>query len=155
MLDRQKTHWIVTSVFVLVFISNNIIDSTMFLMVQGFSPARSIGISARRATVGSSRWRHSLVSRSAAASKESSSSNSKRTRPETSLPPVPEHAHRIVLMRHGESEFNNANIFTVRRVFWDYWYDILIPRLLVCCIYSCMDSCIHSEGYFIHSEDYV
>jgi 2,3-bisphosphoglycerate-dependent phosphoglycerate mutase len=28
------------------------------------------------------------------------------------LPPVPENAHRIVLMRHGESEFNNANIFT-------------------------------------------
>jgi hypothetical protein len=32
--------------------------------------------------------------------------------PRTSLPPVPENAHRIVLMRHGESEFNNANIFT-------------------------------------------
>lgn len=30
----------------------------------------------------------------------------------TSLDPVPEHAHRLVLMRHGESEFNNANVFT-------------------------------------------
>lgn len=30
----------------------------------------------------------------------------------TSLPPVPPKAHRIVLMRHGESEFNNANVFT-------------------------------------------
>lgn len=30
----------------------------------------------------------------------------------TSLPPVPENTHRIVLMRHGESEFNNANVFT-------------------------------------------
>ena len=30
----------------------------------------------------------------------------------TSLAPVPENAHRIVLMRHGESAFNNANVFT-------------------------------------------
>lgn len=30
----------------------------------------------------------------------------------TSLPPVPENVHRVVLMRHGESEFNNANVFT-------------------------------------------
>jgi 2,3-bisphosphoglycerate-dependent phosphoglycerate mutase len=30
----------------------------------------------------------------------------------TSLDPVPPHIHRIVLMRHGESEFNNANVFT-------------------------------------------
>lgn len=28
------------------------------------------------------------------------------------LPPIPPNAHRVVLMRHGESEFNNANIFT-------------------------------------------
>jgi len=43
-------------------------------------------------------------------------------RPATSLPPVPENAHRIVLMRHGESEFNNANIFTG-------WCDVaLTPR---------------------------
>jgi 2,3-bisphosphoglycerate-dependent phosphoglycerate mutase len=28
------------------------------------------------------------------------------------LPPIPPNAHRFVLMRHGESEFNNANIFT-------------------------------------------
>jgi Histidine phosphatase superfamily (branch 1) len=40
----------------------------------------------------------------------------------SSLPPVPENAHRIVLMRHGESEFNNANIFTG-------WCDVaLTPR---------------------------
>ncbi len=30
----------------------------------------------------------------------------------TQLDPVPGHVHRLVLMRHGESEFNNANIFT-------------------------------------------
>lgn len=30
----------------------------------------------------------------------------------TSLDPVPGHVHRIILMRHGESEFNNANVFT-------------------------------------------
>lgn len=30
----------------------------------------------------------------------------------SSLPPVPENGHRFVLCRHGESEFNNANIFT-------------------------------------------
>jgi hypothetical protein len=30
----------------------------------------------------------------------------------TTLDPVPDHAHRLVLMRHGESEFNNANVFT-------------------------------------------
>lgn len=32
--------------------------------------------------------------------------------PSSSLAPVPDHAHRIVLMRHGESAFNNANVFT-------------------------------------------
>lgn len=43
-------------------------------------------------------------------------------KPETSLSPVPENSHRIVLMRHGESEFNNANIFTG-------WCDVaLTPR---------------------------
>jgi len=43
----------------------------------------------------------------------------------TSLPPVPENAHRIVLMRHGESEFNNANVFTG-------WCDVaLTPRGIV------------------------
>ena len=30
----------------------------------------------------------------------------------TALDPGPDGAHRIVLMRHGESEFNNANVFT-------------------------------------------
>jgi 2,3-bisphosphoglycerate-dependent phosphoglycerate mutase len=30
----------------------------------------------------------------------------------TSLHPVPSGAHRFFLMRHGESEFNNANVFT-------------------------------------------
>jgi hypothetical protein len=28
------------------------------------------------------------------------------------LPPIPNNCHRFVLMRHGESAFNNANIFT-------------------------------------------
>ena len=30
----------------------------------------------------------------------------------TSLAPVPDNSHRVVLMRHGESAFNNANVFT-------------------------------------------
>jgi len=30
----------------------------------------------------------------------------------TTLSPVPDGVHRVVLMRHGESEFNNANVFT-------------------------------------------
>jgi hypothetical protein len=28
------------------------------------------------------------------------------------LPPVPANAHRVIACRHGESEFNNANVFT-------------------------------------------
>ena len=39
-----------------------------------------------------------------------SKSTSSPTAP--TLPPIPFNAHRFVLMRHGESEFNNANIFT-------------------------------------------
>jgi 2,3-bisphosphoglycerate-dependent phosphoglycerate mutase len=43
----------------------------------------------------------------------------------SSLPPVPKNAHRVVLMRHGESEFNNANVFTG-------WCDVaLTPRGIV------------------------
>ena len=30
----------------------------------------------------------------------------------TTLSPVPHGSHRVVFMRHGESEFNNANVFT-------------------------------------------
>ena len=41
------------------------------------------------------------------------------------LPPVPSGCHRLILMRHGESEFNNANIFTG-------WCDVaLTPRGVV------------------------
>ncbi len=41
------------------------------------------------------------------------------------LPPVPSNCHRLVLMRHGESEFNNANVFTG-------WCDVaLTPRGVV------------------------
>ena len=44
----------------------------------------------------------------------------------TTLDPVPSHVHRIILMRHGESEFNNANVFTG----WsDIGKDTLIPVL--------------------------
>ncbi len=32
----------------------------------------------------------------------------------TSLAPVPDDYHRVVFMRHGESAFNNANVFTGR-----------------------------------------
>lgn len=43
----------------------------------------------------------------------------------STLPPVPTGCHRLVLMRHGESEFNNANIFTG-------WCDVaLTPRGVV------------------------
>ena len=37
------------------------------------------------------------------------------------LPEIPANAHRMVLMRHGESEFNNANIFTG-------WCDVALTR---------------------------
>lgn len=58
-------------------------------------------------------------------SSPSSYSTSSASSPTTRLPPVPPHAHRIVLMRHGESEFNNANIFTG-------WCDVaLTPRGVV------------------------
>lgn len=41
------------------------------------------------------------------------------------LPEIPDGVHRIVLMRHGESEFNNANVFTG-------WCDVaLTPRGVV------------------------
>jgi 2,3-bisphosphoglycerate-dependent phosphoglycerate mutase len=40
----------------------------------------------------------------------SGSYHSSQTTP--TLPPIPPNAHRFVLMRHGESEFNNANVFT-------------------------------------------
>jgi hypothetical protein len=30
----------------------------------------------------------------------------------STLPEIPKNAHRMVLMRHGESEFNTANVFT-------------------------------------------
>jgi hypothetical protein len=43
----------------------------------------------------------------------------------TSLPPVPANVHRVVFMRHGESEFNNANIFTG-------WCDIGLTRRGIC-----------------------
>jgi 2,3-bisphosphoglycerate-dependent phosphoglycerate mutase len=43
----------------------------------------------------------------------------------SSLPPVPKNSHRVVMMRHGESEFNNANVFTG-------WCDVaLTPRGIV------------------------
>lgn len=43
----------------------------------------------------------------------------------SSMPPVPKNAHRVVMMRHGESEFNNANVFTG-------WCDVaLTPRGVV------------------------
>lgn len=43
----------------------------------------------------------------------------------SSLPPVPPNCHRLVLMRHGESEFNNAHVFTG-------WCDVpLTPRGVV------------------------
>jgi hypothetical protein len=39
----------------------------------------------------------------------------------TTLPPVPENVHRVVLMRHGESKFNNANVSTG-------WCDVALPQ---------------------------
>jgi 2,3-bisphosphoglycerate-dependent phosphoglycerate mutase len=39
----------------------------------------------------------------------------------TTLPTVPSGAHRVVFMRHAESEFNNANIFTG-------WCDVALTR---------------------------
>jgi Histidine phosphatase superfamily (branch 1) len=39
----------------------------------------------------------------------------------TTLPPMPPNSHRVVMMRHGESEFNNANVFTG-------WCDIALTQ---------------------------
>mmetsp|Transcript_15287 Transcript_15287/g.28543 ORF Transcript_15287/g.28543 Transcript_15287/m.28543 type:complete len:409 (+) Transcript_15287:96-1322(+) len=50
---------------------------------------------------------------------KTSSLNSRNT--VSRLPPVPEHCHRFVLMRHGESAFNNANIFTG-------WCDVALTK---------------------------
>ncbi|GKZ00674.1 hypothetical protein MPSEU_001019500 [Mayamaea pseudoterrestris] len=58
-------------------------------------------------------------------SKLYSSSRSAAAQTTTSLPPVPSNSHRVVFMRHGESEFNNANIFTG-------WCDIGLTRRGVC-----------------------
>lgn len=45
--------------------------------------------------------------------------------PSSSLPPPPPSTTRVILMRHGESEFNTANIFTG-------WCDVaLTPRGVV------------------------
>jgi 2,3-bisphosphoglycerate-dependent phosphoglycerate mutase len=58
-------------------------------------------------------------------SSSSSSKNYEVPETTTTLPPVPPDAHRMVFMRHGESEFNNANIFTG-------WCDVaLTPRGVV------------------------
>jgi 2,3-bisphosphoglycerate-dependent phosphoglycerate mutase len=38
--------------------------------------------------------------------------NSEGVKTASTLPEIPPNAHRMVLMRHGESEFNNANVFT-------------------------------------------
>lgn len=86
------------------------------IFVRGFSSRAIIGKVSSASSFGGSRSLSSILAAS------ESSSDVKRTRPVTSLPPVPENAHRIVLMRHGESEFNNANIFTG-------WCDVaLTPR---------------------------
>jgi hypothetical protein len=39
----------------------------------------------------------------------------------SSLPPLPEGAHRLIMMRHGESEFNKVTIFTG-------WCDVALTR---------------------------
>ncbi|CAB9501872.1 3-bisphosphoglycerate-dependent phosphoglycerate mutase [Seminavis robusta] len=86
------------------------VDTATMILVRGFSPQSQFRIS------------RGLLRRSLAVNGEQNEVNSQKKRTETSLPPVPENAHRIVLMRHGESEFNNANIFTG-------WCDVaLTPR---------------------------
>lgn len=51
----------------------------------------------------------------------------------SSLRPVPKNAHRFVFMRHGESAFNQANIFTVRYIsFVECHNDILSLDSCVC-----------------------
>ena len=56
--------------------------------------------------------RHTLPTRSIRGCLFSASRMGVDDRVTQTLPPVPSQAHRIVLCRHGESEFNNANVFT-------------------------------------------
>jgi 2,3-bisphosphoglycerate-dependent phosphoglycerate mutase len=65
------------------------------------------------------------TSRQSAAAAPSSNNYANNANAMTNLPALPPNCHRIVLMRHGESEFNNANVFTG-------WCDIaLTPRGVV------------------------
>ena len=76
-------------------------------MIQHRHPLSTMSISISRARPKTKKMSLSMASRSASSGSENT------TVPSTlSLPPVPMDAHRFVMMRHGESEFNNANIFT-------------------------------------------
>jgi len=77
---------------------------TMVLQVRAFSATTKGGVPFSRS------WSRRLLSFKMV--QNDPAGDTARKRPASSLPPVPPNAHRIVFMRHGESEFNNANIFT-------------------------------------------
>ena len=83
-------------------------------MVGSFSATRTwTRIAKPTPTTPATPWRHPRHPRLRLFhSSSSSSGDPEQARTRTTLPPVPENAHRVVLMRHGESEFNNANVFT-------------------------------------------
>lgn len=74
----------------------------------------------------SSSWTNTTTSKQSSTVAKSFTTNTTTTnKKSSSLPPIPKNCHRIVLMRHGESAFNNANIFTG-------WCDVsLTPRGVV------------------------
>lgn len=95
------------SLFFAIIVSLLIVDFQNMMFVKSFSPTNSRTVVAP--TFALCRRRLSMFATLA----NNGDTNSKRQqRPPTSLPPVPENGHRIVLIRHGESVFNNANIFT-------------------------------------------
>jgi bisphosphoglycerate-dependent phosphoglycerate mutase len=89
---------------------------------QSESPSSPAG---RRASDSTSTSSSSAEARSSPGAVAAAAATTTTASANQQLPPVPRHAHRVVLMRHGESEFNNANIFTG-------WCDVaLTPRGVV------------------------
>lgn len=73
----------------------------------------------------SSSWTNTTTSKQSSTARYFTTNTTTYIKKSSSLPPIPKNCHRIVCMRHGESAFNNANIFTG-------WCDVsLTPRGVV------------------------
>ena len=98
----------------------------LLVLVMSLCPQLSRGLAPlfhlhRRTALAASPSRRLSTSTSLFSQKDSTPPSSMSS----SLPSVPSSATRVVLMRHGESEFNTANIFTG-------WCDVaLTPRGVV------------------------